>query len=74
MGGGKSVGLESLELTNLVGGASHHSNSTVKKPGYLVLRWESASPVRTAESKLEDPECSRVGWRILRNRGLRCTD
>jgi hypothetical protein len=56
MGGGKGVGLESLELTNLVGGSSHHSNSTVKKPGSLVLRWESASPVRTAESKLEDPK------------------
>jgi hypothetical protein len=55
MGGGKGVGLESLELTNLVGGA-HHSNSTAKKPGYLVVRWESASPVRQAESKLEDPD------------------
>jgi hypothetical protein len=56
MGGGKGVGLESLELTNLVGGSSHHSNSTTKKTGSLVLRWESASPVRTAESKLEDPK------------------
>jgi hypothetical protein len=56
MGGGKSVGLNSLELNSLLGGSNHHSNSTVKKPGYLVLRWESAVPVRTAESKLEDPE------------------
>jgi hypothetical protein len=55
MGGGKSVGLSSLELNSLVGGESHHSNSTTKKPSYLVLRWESASPVRTAESKLLDP-------------------
>jgi hypothetical protein len=56
MGGGKGVGLESLELSNLVGGGQHHSNSTTKKPGSLVLRWESASPVRSAESKLEDPD------------------
>ena len=56
MGGGKSVGLESLELSSLVGGSGHHSNSTAKKPSYLVLRWESASPVRTAESKLQDPD------------------
>ena len=56
MGGGKGVGLESLELTNLVGGNQHHSNSTVKKPGSVILRWESASPVRTAESKLEDAD------------------
>jgi hypothetical protein len=56
MGGGKGVGLERLELTNLVGGSQHHSNSTVKKPGSLVLRWESASPVRQAESKLEDAD------------------
>jgi len=60
MGGGKSVGLQSLELSNLVGGSSHHSNSTTKKPGYLTLRWESASPVRTAESKLQDPNAP--GW------------
>ena len=60
MGGGKSVGLESLQLANLVGGGQHHSNSTAKKPGYLVLRWESASPVRKAESKLEDPNAP--GW------------
>jgi hypothetical protein len=56
MGGGKGVGLESLQLTSLVGGSQHHSNSTVKKPGSVVLRWESASPVRTAESKLEDAD------------------
>lgn len=55
MGGGKSVGLSSVELNSLIGGSSHHSNSTTKKPSYLVLRWESASPVRTAESKLLDP-------------------
>jgi hypothetical protein len=60
MGGGKSVGLESLQLSSLIGGADHHSNSTVKKPNYLVLRLESASPVRTAESKLEDPNAP--GW------------
>jgi hypothetical protein len=60
MGGGKSVGLQSLELSNLVGGSTHHSNSTAKKPGYLTLRWESASPVRTAESKLQDPNAP--GW------------
>jgi hypothetical protein len=60
MGGGKSVGLDSLELSSLVGGSSHRTNSTTKKPGYLVLRWESASPVRTAESKLEDPNAP--GW------------
>jgi hypothetical protein len=56
MGGGKGIGLESLELSNLVGGSQHHSNSTLKKPGSLVLRWESASPVRQAESKLEDAD------------------
>ncbi len=56
MGGGKGVGLESLELSNLVGGSQHHSNSTAKKPGSVMLRWESASPVRTAESKLEDAD------------------
>src|SRR5579863_4375164 len=39
MGGGKGVGLESLELTSLVGGSQHHSNSTIKKPGSLILRW-----------------------------------
>ena len=60
MGGGKSVGLQSLELTSLIGGSQRHSNSTAKKPGYLVLRWESASPVRTAESKLQDPNAP--GW------------
>ncbi len=60
MGGGKGVGLDSLELTNLVGGGQRHSNSIVKKPGYLVVRWESASPVRKAEAKLEDPAAP--GW------------
>ncbi len=60
MGGGKGVGLDGLELTNLIGGGPRHSNSTMKKPGYLVLRWESASPVRKAESKLEDPYAP--GW------------
>jgi hypothetical protein len=60
MGGGKGVGLESLELTNLVGGGPRHSNSITKKPGYLVVRWESASPVRQAESKLEDSTAP--GW------------
>jgi hypothetical protein len=60
MGGGKGVGLESLAVTNLVGGGPQHSNSVTKKPGYLVLRWESASPVRKAEAKLEDS--SAPGW------------
>jgi hypothetical protein len=53
MGGGKGTGLESLALTNLVGG-SGHSNSVVKKPGSLLVRWESAPPVRKAEAKLQD--------------------
>jgi hypothetical protein len=56
MGGGKGVGLESLQLANLVGGSQHHSNSTTKKSGSVILRWESAAPVRSAESKLEDPD------------------
>ena len=60
MGGGKSVGLQSLELSNLVGGSTHHSNSTTKKPGYLTLRWESSPAIRTAESKLQDPNAP--GW------------
>jgi hypothetical protein len=59
MGGGKGVGLESLEVTNLIGG-NRHSNAPVKKPGSLVLRWESASPVRQAESKLQDANAP--GW------------
>jgi hypothetical protein len=59
MGGGKGIGLESLAVTNLVGGTPH-SNSVTKKPGYLVLRWESASPVRKAEAKLEDTNAP--GW------------
>jgi hypothetical protein len=59
MGGGKGVGLESLEVRALVGG-SHHSNTPVKKPGYLVVRWESASPVRQAETKLQDANAP--GW------------
>jgi hypothetical protein len=59
MGGGKGVGLDSLALTSLVGG-SHHSNSTFKKPGNLMLRWESAPLVRSAESKLADPNAP--GW------------
>jgi hypothetical protein len=59
MGGGKGVGLESLEVSNLVGG-EHHSNSPVKKPGYLIVRWESASPVRQAETKLQD--AGAPGW------------
>lgn len=59
MGGGKGVGLDGLELTNLFGG-EHHANSIPKKPGNLVLRWESASPVRKAEAKLEDPAAP--GW------------
>lgn len=59
MGGGKGVGLESLEVSNLVGG-EHHSNSIVKKPGYLIVRWESASPVRQAETKLQDANAP--GW------------
>lgn len=59
MGGGKGVGMESLEVTNLIGG-SHHSNSIVKKPGSLLVRWESASPVRQAESKLQDANAP--GW------------
>ncbi len=60
MGGGKSVGLESLQLANLLGGSARQSNSTAKRPSYLILRWESASPVRTAESKLEDTDAP--GW------------
>jgi hypothetical protein len=60
MGGGKSVGIESLQLSSLLGGSQHHSNSTTKKQSYLVLRWESATPVRTAESKLLDPNAP--GW------------
>jgi hypothetical protein len=60
MGGGKGVGLESLEIANLVGGGQRHSNSIVKKPGYLVVRWESASPVQQAESKLQDANAP--GW------------
>jgi hypothetical protein len=59
MGGGKGVGLESLEVSALVGG-SQHSNKPVKKPGYLVVRWESASPVRQAETKLQDANAP--GW------------
>lgn len=59
MGGGKGVGLESLEVSALVGG-SHHANTPVKKPGYLVVRWESASPVRQAETKLQD--AAAPGW------------
>jgi hypothetical protein len=60
MGGGKSVGLENLQLASLVGGGEHHSNSTTKKQSYLTIRWESASPVRAAESKLLDPNAP--GW------------
>jgi hypothetical protein len=59
MGGGKGVGLESLEVSALVGG-SQHPNTPVKKPGYLVVRWESASPVRQAETKLQDANAP--GW------------
>jgi hypothetical protein len=59
MGGGKGVGLESLDVSNLVGG-NHHANSPVKKPGYLIVRWESASPVRQAETKLQDADAP--GW------------
>ena len=59
MGGGKGVGLESLEVSSLVGG-EHHANTPVKKPGYLVVRWESATPVRQAETKLQD--ASAPGW------------
>jgi hypothetical protein len=59
MGGGKGVGLESREVSNLVGGP-RHSNTPVKKPGYLVIRWESASPVRQAETKLQDADAP--GW------------
>jgi hypothetical protein len=60
MGGGKGVGLESLEVTNLLGVGQQHSNSPVKKPGYLIVRWESASPVRQAETKLQD--AAAPGW------------
>jgi len=56
MGGGKSVALNNLELASLVGGGKPHSNSTAKPPNSLVLRWESANPVRQAESKLQDPD------------------
>ncbi|MGP0073922.1 MAG: hypothetical protein ACLPWF_18570 [Bryobacteraceae bacterium] len=59
MGGGKGVGLESLEVSSLVGG-QHHANTPVKKPGYLIVRWESASPVRQAETKLQDANAP--GW------------
>src|ERR1700722_5363394 len=34
MGGGKGVVLESLEVTNLIGG-NRHSNAPLKKPGSL---------------------------------------
>jgi hypothetical protein len=60
MGGGKGVGLESLEVTSLLGVGQQHANSPVKKPGYLVVRWESASPVRQAETKLQD--AGAPGW------------
>jgi hypothetical protein len=60
MGGGKGVGLESLELTTLVGGGTRHPNSVAKKPGSLLVRWESASLVRKAEAKLEDSNAP--GW------------
>ncbi len=56
----------------MVGGSSHYSNSTAKKPSYLVLRWESASPVRTAESKLQDPDAPEWDGGVLRNCGPRC--
>jgi len=59
MGGGKGVGLDSLALTNLLGG-NRHANSVVKRPGGVILRWESASPVRQAESKLQDANAP--GW------------
>lgn len=59
MGGGKGVGLDSLALTNLVGG-SRHSNSSPKKPGSLLVRWESASVIRQAEAKLQDANAP--GW------------
>jgi hypothetical protein len=60
MGGGKGVGLESIEVSSLIGGSNQHSNTPVKKPGYLVVRWESASPVRQAETKLQD--AAAPGW------------
>ncbi len=60
MGGGKGVGMDGLELNNLFGVGEHHANSIPRKPGYLVLRWESASPVRKAEAKLEDSTAP--GW------------
>jgi hypothetical protein len=59
MGGGKGVGLESLEVSNLIGG-ERHANSPVKKPGYLIVRCESATPVRQAEIKLQDANAP--GW------------
>ena len=60
MGGGKGVGFDGLALDNFIGVGEHHANSIPKKPGYLVLRWESASPVRKAEAKLE--ESTAPGW------------
>lgn len=60
MGGGKGVGFDGLELNNFFGLGEHHANSIPRKPGYLVLHWESASPVRKAEAKLEDSAAP--GW------------
>jgi len=55
MGGGRSVGLEAFAASNLIGigprSRPEESDSSRDGPQPLAIRWESALPVRNAESR-----------------------
>lgn len=58
MGGGQGTGFEGFSLTSALTGIGHSSQSKTrsKKTPPVMVRWESAAPVRTAESKAEETD------------------
>ena len=52
MGGGQGVGTEALTPTSLFGGKRRSPEEQPNSLGDMVIRWESASPIRAAEVKL----------------------
>jgi hypothetical protein len=56
MGGSQGTGLEGFSLTSAITGIgrSNQPRTHSRKTPALMVRWESAAPVRTAESKTEE--------------------
>jgi hypothetical protein len=58
MGGGQGTGFEGFSLASALTGVGHSSQSKTSshKTPPLMVRWESAAPVRTAESKADETD------------------